>query len=221
MTRSNKYTHGKGAPGADISGQVRAGYERAAPDLIAAYEEVRPERLYAPVADLLPTAPVWALDVGAGTGRDAAWLAGQGHRVTAVEPVAALRAAGQRLHAGAGIVWHDDHLPGLTLLRSTAYDLILVNAVWQHVAPAQRPVALATLFRLTTPGGQVILSLRHGPGAPDRPAMPVSTSKTVAQAEDAGFEVVRETSAPSLQSANRDKGVSWDWLVLRRAQSGG
>ena len=53
------------------------------------------------------------LDVGAGTGRDAAWLARLGHEVVAVEPSAAMRAEAERRHPAARIRWIDDRLPGL------------------------------------------------------------------------------------------------------------
>ena len=41
--------------------------------------------------NLLPRPPGRALDVGAGTGRDAAWLARLGFQVVAVEPSGVLR----------------------------------------------------------------------------------------------------------------------------------
>ena len=50
------------------------------------YEAVSAPDLHGPVADLIPPGPVRALDVGAGSGRDAAWLAKMGHQVLAVEP---------------------------------------------------------------------------------------------------------------------------------------
>ena len=50
----------------------------------ARYERVAPERLHGWMADLLPAPPAAALDVGAGTGRDAAWLSSRGYKVVAV-----------------------------------------------------------------------------------------------------------------------------------------
>ena len=65
------------------------GYATDAAELIPAYEALSTTEVLAPVIDLLPSRACRALDVGAGTGRDAAWLVEQGHQVTAVEPVAA------------------------------------------------------------------------------------------------------------------------------------
>ena len=67
-------------------------YDARASDLAAAYEAVDPDRLHAWLADLLPAEPGLVLDVGAGSGRDAAWFARRGHSVVAVEPSAAMRA---------------------------------------------------------------------------------------------------------------------------------
>ncbi|WP_204324597.1 class I SAM-dependent methyltransferase, partial [Stenotrophomonas maltophilia] len=65
------------------------------------------------ILHLVPAAPVRAIDIGAGTGRDAAALAARGHRVLAVEPTAELLAEARRLHPSALIEWLDDGLPEL------------------------------------------------------------------------------------------------------------
>jgi hypothetical protein len=55
-----------------------------------------------------------ALDVGAGSGRDAAWLDSLEHDVVAVEPAAGMRREGALRHPEARIRWLDDRLPDLT-----------------------------------------------------------------------------------------------------------
>ena len=57
-----------------------AGYEAAAKDGLAGrFEAIRSEELLSPVIDLLPSTPCEVADIGAGTGRDAAWLVSQGN----------------------------------------------------------------------------------------------------------------------------------------------
>ncbi|BBE11144.1 hypothetical protein HH1059_20120 [Halorhodospira halochloris] len=51
------------------------------------------------------------LDIGAGSGRDAAWLAEQGHDVVAVEPAAELRQEAQRRHPDEWISWLGNMVP--------------------------------------------------------------------------------------------------------------
>jgi SAM-dependent methyltransferase len=72
------------------------------------YESVAAETVHGWLVDLLPIAPALVLDVGAGTGRDAAWLASRGLEVVAVEPSSAMRAEAQRLHASPSIRWIRD-----------------------------------------------------------------------------------------------------------------
>lgn len=92
------------------------GYAENAGQLIARYDNVTFLDKYRPVSHLLPTISSAVLDIGAGTGGDAAWLASSGHKVTALEPVAAFRAAGMKAHALANIEWVNDSLPALSTL---------------------------------------------------------------------------------------------------------
>jgi protein-L-isoaspartate O-methyltransferase len=74
---------------AKISGTE--GYAEEAKDLFKRYESISGAETHKAVLHLIPAAPAHILDVGAGTGRDAAWFASMGHRVTAVEPTEAMR----------------------------------------------------------------------------------------------------------------------------------
>ena len=64
------------------------GYAEQAPHLIEQYESLAFADKHRAVLHLLPDKTSQVLDVGAGTGADAAWLAARGHRVIAVEPTA-------------------------------------------------------------------------------------------------------------------------------------
>ena len=58
------------------------GYAENAAELIERYESIAfPEKHHA-VLSLIPQAPCSVLEIGAGTGADAHWLACRGHRVT-------------------------------------------------------------------------------------------------------------------------------------------
>lgn len=146
------------------------GYGPAAARLAEQYEAVDFADVHRDLRPHYPAPPAAVLDVGAGTGRDAAALARLGHRVTAAEPTPELRAIGERLHAGAGIRWVPDALPELPLLRAETarYDLVLLTAVWMHLAPEERPAAMDALAALLAPGGRLSLTLRHGPVPADR-----------------------------------------------------
>ena len=197
---------------------IRDGYTADAAELIPRFEALRPEEVLAPVLDLLPKAPSSVLEVGAGTGRDAAWLAARGHQVVAVEPVEALRHAGMALHRCPNITWLDDHLPALeeTRRRGERYEFVLAVAVWQHLRPDDQAAAIATVAGLTAAKGRLILSLRHGSGSPARPCFPCDLERIISAAEHAGLRLILRRHTPSVQQKNRQAGVTWTWLGFER-----
>ena len=152
----------------DSSDSALLACAREARVLAEQYESVSFESVHAPWMELLPKTPAQVLDIGAGSGRDAAWLAQEGYTVTAVEPVAEMRAQAQFLHAGATVHWRDDRLPGLNATRALGqeFELVLLSAVWMHLAPVDRPEALSNLAALMAPGALLMITLRHGPSPP-------------------------------------------------------
>jgi hypothetical protein len=107
------------------------GYAEAAPELIQRYDNLVFAEVHRPMLHLIPRVPCSAVDIGAGTGRDAAHLAAMGHRVVAVEPTDALRIPGMALHPSPLIEWLDDSLPDLAVLRARRqrFDLAMLTAV--------------------------------------------------------------------------------------------
>lgn len=196
--------------------EVLAHYAAAAtPALIAGYDSLPPEQIYAPVRDFLPRDPARIADIGAGTGRDAAWLAAQGHRVLAVEPVRAFREAGMALHDR--IEWLDGQLPELAGLRSHGpFDLLLLCAVWHHLDAAARARAMPAMARIIAPGGLLILSLRHD-SYPSKGSFPAPPDETIALACAAGLLLTHRAEAESVHPDSRANGVRWTWLVLAKS----
>src|SRR3546814_14563536 len=124
---------------------ILEGYATAATAaFVTAYDGLSPERIYEHVNDLLPSRNAKVADVGAGTGRDAAWFAGKGHDVLAIEPVRELREAGRALHTAGNIKWLDDRLPHLAAVPASAsFDLMTLCPVWQHLTDEDRTTALS------------------------------------------------------------------------------
>jgi len=81
------------------------GYADEAEALVRQYESLSFADVHRQVMHLSPTTPSKILDIGAGTGRDAAGFAALGHRVTAVEPTAELRIRAGALHPSSAIEW--------------------------------------------------------------------------------------------------------------------
>lgn len=169
-------------------------YDEHATALADGYESVSFENAYPYLAKTLgaATRPFDVLDVGAGTGRDAAWIADRGHNMVAAEPSKSMLAVAQNLHAGSNVTWLEDRLPKLTspALANASFDMILLNAVWMHIAPQDRPASFSRVKALLRPGGSVFATLRLGPVNKDRGMYDISAPEFVEEAEKAGFKVV-------------------------------
>ena len=196
-----------------------ASYDVGARALVPEYERLSFEEIHAPVLDLLPESAGCVLDVGAGSGRDAAWFAAKGHKVVAIEPSVKLRVAGKNRHGSPEIRWMDDALPALhKVLRSKlTFDLIWVSAVWMHVPPSARARAFRKLVSVMSPGGSMMLSLRHGPLPIERPMEPATAAEIEVLARRHGLQTIRSKSHSD--AAGRT-GVWWEVIWLRLPDDG-
>ena len=190
-----------------------------AESLAARYEALDPANLNAWFRDLLPSTASVILDVGAGSGRDAAWLASLGHEVVAVEPSADMRAEAMARHDCPRIRWMADSLPALdeTYRLGLTFDVILLSAVWMHIAPDERQRAFRKLISLLRPGGLLVITLRHGLLDSDRVMYPVASQEVAALARAHALSVVIEqTSLDDLGRAD----VRWTHIALRFPDDG-
>jgi SAM-dependent methyltransferase len=181
-------------------------------DAVLVFDEV-----HEPILHLLPQTPSDVLDIGAGSGRDAAHLAGLGHRVVAAEPTAPLREYGQTHHDA--VEWLDDALPDLPATRALnrKYDFILLSGVWMHLDGAERARAMPNVAALMRHGALVAISLRHGPVPPGRRMFEVAADETIALAKESGLSLVLDLrNCPSIQEHNRRLGVVWTRLAFRK-----
>ena len=193
-----------------------AGYASEAASLLETYERISPETLHRPVWHLIPTAPSRLLDIGAGSGRDAAYFAERGHQVVAVEPVDAMREGAMRLHPSPRIEWLADTLPSLARVRARGetFDAVLATAVWMHLDEGDRAEAMPAVASLVAPGGVLILSQRHGPIPPGRRMFDVSAEETIALAAREGLACLVNAVTGSVQAHQPD--VTWTRLAFRK-----
>lgn len=180
------------------SARSAAFYDRSATDLVDRYEALPFSQTHPFLVETLSGKPrERVLDVGAGTGRDAAAIAAMGHEVTAIEPSDAMRGVARAAHPSLNIRWIDATLPSLDAkgLEGQRYDLIVLSAVWMHVHPSHRRAALERMSDLLAPGGQIYLTLRLGSADKERAIFAVSAQELQVQAAGAGFayKVIAET----------------------------
>jgi len=194
--------------------QAIAYYDRHAVELADSYEGISFDNTHPALAKMLSgKGPLRVLDVGAGTGRDAAAMAQLGHQVIAVDPSAKMLKLAQSLHRNPQIAWLDDGLPELSKVQGGPFDVILLSAVWMHIPPPERAVAFRRIAALTAPTGSIYISLRMGPGDPARGIWPVDVEEVGRLATSQGFNVTNLGAQPDL--LGRDE-VSWQTLLVRR-----
>ncbi len=194
-------------------------YDLHAEEVSTQYESVVPEQVHAWLKDLLPSKSVAILDVGAGSGRDASWLAGFGHDVVAVEPSEKMRSLAQQHHAGSSVKWLSDSLPDLKQVFASglSFDMILLSAVWMHILPSQRTRTFRKLITLLKPGGVLAITLRNGPAEEERCIYPVSMDELEQLARNHGAYIERRIE-------DKDKlgreDVSWIQVAIRLPDDG-
>lgn len=170
------------------------------------------------------------LDIGAGIGRDAKYLAERGAKtleshqndrvekvdVIAVEPAHMLAELGKKYTKGLNITWVSDSLPELNRLSvyQNGFNLILLSAVWMHIPPNERVTALKVCERLLAPHGKLIISLRHGPNSDARVMHPVSAEELQGMSSSLRLTIV-ESSERDTDKLGRTQ-VFWETVVLQR-----
>ena len=150
----------------------------------------------AELADLPPGA---AVDLAAGEGRNAIWLAERGWQVVAVDFSATGLAKGRALlerqdrGLATGVTWV--HADVLTYDPGRAFDLALV--AYLQLPADQRRTALRRAFAMLAEGGRLFVVAHHssnlteGTGGPQDAAVLYSAEDVLADLAGEQFEVVR------------------------------
>lgn len=174
------------------------------------------DEIFSDVAEYLPSSGESCLDIGAGSGRDSAALAKRGLKVTAVEPSDEFRALAKNYHNDSNITWVNDNLPYLKKVNSSnqKFDFILMSAVWMHLSPEDRTLALHTAFNLLNTPGRMVLTLRLGPAEPERIIYKISTEEAISKAKEAGFAI--EFVNPLKEDGLNRNNITWQIVVLSK-----
>lgn len=153
-----------------------------------------------------------ALDIGAGSGRDALALHDIGLCVTAIEPAQSLMDKGMAL-TGDKVTWKSDTLPELSSLKEKAYDVILISAVWMHLSKEQQRQSLKRLSTLLNDEGILVITLRHGEFNDGRKAFDVNCERLIEEAKAFNFTVFHTDN--DTDQLNRPD-VYWETVVFTR-----
>ena len=175
------------------------------------------------VADeLADLPPGTAVDLAAGEGRNAIWLASRGWAATAVDFSRVALDKGARLAADAGtdVTW----VCADATTWQTPAPLDLVVMAYFQVPAQDRRRAVRNAAGMLRPGGTLLLvahdstNLTEGTGGPQDPAVLMSAEDVLADLGGIDVEVVRaERVAREVSSADEHGGeerrTAWDCLV--------
>lgn len=193
---------------------VEEWYEVNADFITEEFEQFEFQKLHATLIDHLPQHPCSILDIGSGSGRDAAGLAELGHRVIAVEPSSALRTRAQSLHQHSRITWVDDQLPDLKAVQKLGglYDVIFLSAVWMHLPYTDRQPSFESILKLLRNEGLLYMTLRHGPFEEVEGFWDIPDEELVKLIKEYGLvEIEQSTEDDHLNRHN----VTWTRFILR------
>lgn len=194
-------------------------YDENAVSVSKQYESVKPQEVHSWLIDLLPKPAASVLDVGAGSGRDAAWLSSLGFDVVAVEPSKNMRDQAVTKHGISAFRLIDDALPSLEKVTriGLSFDVILVSAVWMHLPLSDRPRAFRKLINLLKPGGLLALTLRDGALDQERSFNAVSREEieTLAKSHGAFVEFCSDESDKLKRT-----DVNWIQMAIRLPDDG-
>lgn len=169
-------------------------------------------------AELGDLTPGRALDLAAGEGRNAIWLARRGWQATAADFSQVALDKGRRLAGDTPVRWVRADATGWS--EPTAYDLVLV-AYLQLPAEERRAAVRAAYDSLTT-GGTLLLvahdstNLAEGTGGPQDPAVLMSAEDVLGDLEGLAFDVVRAERVARLVGDGHGEEparTAWDCLV--------
>lgn len=204
----------------NITNRSVAWYEAHATQAVEKYEQLSFAEIHGWLISRLPRdSGALVLDVGAGSGRDAAWFSECDYDVVAVEPSHAMRDEARLRHPDPRIRWLDDRLPDLTSVHGlgTAFDVILVSAVWMHVPPRERKRCFRKLIALLKPGGLLAITLRIGESEAERGIYTVSVEEIHRLAREHGAYVEYSDTSPD---ALGRQNISWAELAIRLPEDG-
>ncbi len=172
------------------------------------------------VAEVEGLSPGRALDLGAGEGRNAVWLARQGWRVTALDFSETGLAKARALALSAGVELDTVCEDAGDLQVYSAFDLVIV--MYLHLPQERRRAVYRRAADAVAPGGTLLVvghdatNLADGHGGPQDPAVLFSPDEVASDLVGTGLEIDRAERV--LRSVATDDGerIAIDALVRAR-----
>jgi SAM-dependent methyltransferase len=167
-------------------------------------------------AELADLSPGHALDLAAGEGRNAIWLARRGWQVTAVDFSQVALDKGRQIAGDLPIEWV---CADATTWRSDeSYDVSVI--AYLQLPAAERRAAHRNAFAALRPGGTLLVvahdstNLTEGTGGPQDPGVLMTADDVLANLDAESFEVVRAGRvARQVAQSDGSSRTAYDVLV--------
>jgi SAM-dependent methyltransferase len=169
-------------------------------------------------AEVSGLVPGRAVDLAAGEGRNAIWLAAQGWDVTAVDFSRVGLDKGRELAGDLPVRWVCADATAWE--PDAAYDLALV--AYLQLPAVERRAAVRRAFAALAPGGTLLLvahdstNLAEGTGGPQDPAVLMTAEDVLADLDGEAYDVVRAGRVPRTVDDGHggdQARTAWDCLV--------
>lgn len=181
-------------------------------------------------ADLLAALPqgqaLRVLDIGAGSGADAAMFADLGHAVTAAEPAETLADIGKEVFKNKNIKWNTDVLPEMKEATEAreCFDVVTSVGVLQYVDKESRASSLSKMFSLAAKGGHIEIqyptpaSREHQYSISHNEIADAVKAFNQAAAPSDGISIVMDKTIPDFSGRKALDGsdLSFRTVILRR-----
>ena len=166
--------------------------------------------------------PGRALDLAAGEGRNAIWLAGRGWDATAADFSSVALAKGRTLPGGNAVTWVCADATRWS--SAPVFDLVVV--AYLQLPAGERRAAVRAAFGSLAPGGTLLVvahdssNLLEGTGGPQDPSLLYTADDVLADLAGEAFETVRAERVPRTlepEHGGEPARTAFDCLVrLRR-----
>lgn len=172
------------------------------------------------VEEVAGLAPGTALDLGAGEGRNAVWLARQGWSVTAVDFSAVGMAKAQQLAAAAGVTVTTVVADATEAVPPGPFDLVIV--LYLQLPADERRAAYRAAATALAPGGTMLVvghdttNLTAGYGGPQDPAVLFTPDDVVGDLAGTRLLVEKAEEVRRAVSTHDGERVAIDALVRAR-----
>jgi len=139
-------------------------YDEQAEDISDRYESADVSRLHAMLLRYLPSRGASVLELGCGSGRDAAFLRACGYEVTAVDASGGMVAEATRIHPelSGRVSCAAAPFPGGSPLLRRTFDAVICIGALMHIPDAGLPETVLQIRRMLRPGGVLFVEVSVG-----------------------------------------------------------